>query len=81
MWVARVDLPRNAGHSCYEQLNRVFDEADCDAFVEERCAKFYVDGLTVRVWHRADPTWIDPHAPNYQPVFPTLRAGSSATGH
>ena len=44
MWVASSDQPRSAGHPFYERLNRV-DEAGFDAFVEERCAKFYADGV------------------------------------
>ena len=45
MWVASSDLPRSAGHPFYERLNRVLDEAGFDGFVEERCAKFYADGV------------------------------------
>ena len=45
MWVASTDLPRSAGHPFYEQLNGVLGEAGFDAFVEERCAKFYADGV------------------------------------
>ena len=36
IWVATADLPRSAGHSFYERLNRVLDEAGFDAFVEEQ---------------------------------------------
>jgi hypothetical protein len=43
MWMASADLPRSAGHPCYERLNRVLDEAGFDAFAEEQCAKFYAD--------------------------------------
>jgi integrase len=45
MWVARADLPQSAGHPFYERLNRVLDDAGCDAFVEAACAPFYVDGV------------------------------------
>ena len=45
MWVASTDLPRSAGHPFYQRLNRVFDEAGFDAFVEEQCATFYADGV------------------------------------
>ena len=45
MWVASTDLPRRTGHPFYERLNRVLDEADFDAFVEQQCAPFYADGV------------------------------------
>ena len=45
MWVSSSDLPRSAGHPFYERLNRILDAAGFDAFVEEQCAKFYVDGV------------------------------------
>ena len=45
MWVADADLPRTAGHPFYERLNRLLDESDFDAFVEEQCAKFYAEGV------------------------------------
>jgi transposase len=40
-WVATTELPRSAGHPFYERLNKVLEEAGFDAFVEERCGKFY----------------------------------------
>jgi len=40
-WVATADLPRLAGHPFYERLNELLEEAGFDAFVEERCRKFY----------------------------------------
>ena len=50
MWVASSDLPRSGGHPFYERLNRVFDEAGFDAFVEEQCRPFYASlGDKIRV--------------------------------
>jgi transposase len=40
-WVATADLPRSAGHPFYERLSALLEEAGFDAFVEERCRKFY----------------------------------------
>src|SRR3970282_2295450 len=40
-WVATTDLPRSAGHPFYERLNGLLEEAGFDAFVEERCQRFY----------------------------------------
>src|SRR3990167_3367163 len=40
-WVATAELPRSAGHPFYERLNELLEEAGFDAFVEERCRKFY----------------------------------------
>ena len=45
MWVSTADLPKSAGHSFYERLNRVLDDAGFDAFVEAQCASFYADGI------------------------------------
>ena len=39
--VATTNLPRSAGHPFYERLNGLLEEAGFDAFVEERCRKFY----------------------------------------
>ena len=41
LWIAAAELPRSAGHWFYERLNRRLEEAGFDAFVEERCGKFY----------------------------------------
>ena len=41
MWVATEDLPKSTGHPFYARLNRVLDDGGFDAFVEEKCAKFY----------------------------------------
>ena len=44
MWVAAGDLARSPGHPFYERLNKVLSAAGFDAFVEERCARFYAEG-------------------------------------
>lgn len=41
LWIAKADLPRTAGHPFYERLNGLLEEAGFDAFVEERCGRFY----------------------------------------
>jgi transposase len=41
LWVAAAKLPRSAGHPFYERLNELLEEAGFDAFVEERCRRFY----------------------------------------
>jgi transposase len=41
LWIAKADLPRTAGHPFYERLNGLLEESGFDAFVEERCRKFY----------------------------------------
>ena len=41
LWVTTADLPTNAGHPFFEQLNRVLEAAGFDAYVEELCAVFY----------------------------------------
>ena len=45
MWIPTSDLPRSAAHPFYERLNRLFDDAGFDAFVEAQCARFYADGV------------------------------------
>ena len=44
-WVATADLPRSAGHPFYQRLNQLLEEAGFDAFVEERCRKFYAPAM------------------------------------
>jgi len=41
LWVATAALPRSAGHPFYERLNELLEEAGFDAFVEERCRRYY----------------------------------------
>jgi len=40
-WVATDELPRIGGHPFYEQVNKILEAEGFDAFVEERCARFY----------------------------------------
>jgi transposase len=40
-WIASQDLARAPGHVFYEKLNSVLGKHGFDAFVEERCARFY----------------------------------------
>jgi transposase len=44
MWVAASELPRSPGHSFYDQLNRLLDEAAFDRRCEELCAPYYAAG-------------------------------------
>ena len=41
MWVSATDLPQGGGHPFYEMLNRIFEAAGFDAFVEGLCPRFY----------------------------------------
>ena len=41
LWVNTSDLPASPGHPFYERLNEVLGSHGFDAFVEERCQKFY----------------------------------------
>jgi len=41
LWIAAAELPRSGGHPFYERLNKLLEKAGFDAFVEERCRKFY----------------------------------------
>ena len=45
LFVAAADLPRGASHPFYAKLNEVLAGWKFDAFVEERCAKFYADKM------------------------------------
>ena len=45
MWVTTADLPTSAGHSFFERLDQVLEEAGFDAFVEGLCAVFYASRL------------------------------------
>ena len=42
MWVASTDLPRSAGHPCYQRLNHRLDDG---GFLDEQCAKLDADGV------------------------------------
>jgi transposase len=41
LWVEPQQLAKSPGHPFYERLDKMLDEHGFDAFVEERCAKFY----------------------------------------
>ena len=41
MWVAATDLPRSPGHSFYDKLNGVLEEADFDRKAEAICEPYY----------------------------------------
>lgn len=45
MWVAASDLPMSPGHPFYAKLNRALDAAGFDAYVEDRCRRFYAPVL------------------------------------
>ena len=45
LFVAAADLPRGVSHPFYAKLNEVLAGWKFDAFVEERCAKFYADKM------------------------------------
>jgi transposase len=44
MWVAVSELPRSPGHTFYDKLNRLLDEAEFDRRCEELCAPYYAEG-------------------------------------
>lgn len=44
LWVATQDLV-SPGHPFYKKLNQVLDKHSFDEFVEERCARYYADGI------------------------------------
>jgi transposase len=44
MWVAASELPRSPGHSFYDQLNQLLDEAAFDRRCEDLCAPYYAAG-------------------------------------
>ena len=41
-WLATSELAKSPGHPFYERLNKILAAARFDRFVEERCARFYV---------------------------------------
>ena len=41
IWLETAGLARGPGHPFYDALNRLLREHDFDAFVEERCSRFY----------------------------------------
>lgn len=45
LWVSTSDLARSPGHPFYDRVNALLSKAGFDAFVEERCAKFYAENM------------------------------------
>lgn len=45
LWVSTSDLARSPGHPFYERVNSLLLKAGFDAFVEDRCAKFYAEKM------------------------------------
>ncbi|MEW5743774.1 MAG: transposase, partial [Myxococcota bacterium] len=45
MWIATDKLVQAPGHPFYARLNQLLAEAGFDRFVEERCRKFYAEGV------------------------------------
>ena len=44
LWIATSELAKSPGHPFYARLNKILSESKFDRFVEERCARFYVEG-------------------------------------
>ena len=42
-WIPTAELAKSPGHPFYQRLNKILAEARFDAFVEERCARFYAE--------------------------------------
>jgi len=58
LWVASADMAVGPGHPFYVRLNEVLEDEGFDAFVEEKCARFYADkvgrpGLTPDIYFRS----------------------------
>jgi len=45
LWIAASDLPKSAGHPFYRRVNILLDAHGFDRFVEQRCERFYADGI------------------------------------
>jgi transposase len=45
LFVPHTEIPRGPGHVFYDRLASLLDEHGFDAFVEERCARFYAERL------------------------------------
>ena len=41
LWLAAAEMPKTAAHPFYGHLKELLDEHGLDAFVEQRCEKFY----------------------------------------
>ena len=44
LWIPTSELAKSPGHPFYVRLNKILSESKFDRFVEERCARFYVEG-------------------------------------
>src|SRR5918993_2047767 len=45
LWVVASDLPKSPGHPFYRRLNVLLDARGFDRFVEQRCERFYAEGV------------------------------------
>lgn len=45
LWVAVTEIPAAPAHPFYRKLNEVLDSNGFDAFVEDRCGKFYAEKM------------------------------------
>src|SRR5438034_7407544 len=45
LWIAAAELPRSGAHPFYDRVNEIFGKEGFDAFVEDRCRKFYADKM------------------------------------
>jgi hypothetical protein len=50
MWVTTTDLPSAASYPFYGRLNQLLHDHGFDAFVEERCARFYATTMGRPGW-------------------------------
>ncbi len=45
LWIVSSDLPKSPGHPFYQRVNILFEARGFDRFVEQRCERFYADGV------------------------------------
>jgi len=45
LWIVAAELPRGGAHPFYDRVNEILDKEGFDAFVEDRCRKFYAKQL------------------------------------
>ena len=45
LWIVASDLPKSPGHPFYRRLNILLEARGFDRFVEQRCARFYAEGV------------------------------------
>ena len=50
LWIPCTALPRGASHPFYQRLNQLLEENGFDAYVEERCRRFYAPQLGRPGW-------------------------------